>query len=280
VRGDTYARIFPDIVFHKDLHSFETRHGVPSPKKTDKSPAKKKLSKEKHSGRHRKKRTKCKDKMRGDFYASILTKCVWQRSRCPATNFLLCITAVVYVLQMLTQGWLLDAGAKDNSMIVQGQYYRLLTAMLLHIGLVHLLCNCFSLNTVGPIVEMLFGTERMVITYVLAGLGGNLLSFSLTQARSVGASNAVFGLVGAFGVYVLRHRKLYGKRSDRILNSIIKTCLLNVCIGLIPCMRIDNWGHLGGAVVGATVGYLFGPNLIKTRWGLVDQPLIALPSLR
>jgi len=173
-----------------------------------------------------------------------------------------------------------SAGARDNSMIGQGQYYRLLTAMLLHIGLVHLLCNCFSLNTVGPIVEMLFGTERMVITYILASLGGNLLSFSLTQASSMGASGVVFGLVGAFGVYVLRHRELYGKRSDRTLNSIMKTCLLNVCIGLIPCMRINNCGHLGGAVVGATVGYLFGPNLIKTRWGLVDQPLIAIPSLR
>ena len=204
-----------------------------------------------------------------------------QRARCPATNALLCINVVVYVLQLLTQGWLLNAGAKVNSMIVRGQYYRLLTPMFLHGGLVHLLCNCLSLNAVGPMVEMLFGTERMVFTYVLAGLGGNLFSFRFSQAMSVGASGAIFGLVGALGVYLLRHRELYGERSDRMLTAIMQTCLLNVCIGLIPGMRIDNWGHLGGAVAGAAVGYLFGPNLIKTGWGgVVDKPLIALPSLR
>ena len=65
-------------------------------------------------------------------------------------------------------------------------------------------------------VEVLFGTERLVMTYILAGIGGNYFSFCFSpQAMSVGASGAIFGLVGALGVYLLRHKDLYGERSDR-----------------------------------------------------------------
>jgi membrane associated rhomboid family serine protease len=137
-------------------------------------------------------------------------------SRAPATNALLCINAIVYLLQVLTQGALLTAGeclichdnsqplvshekntnmyqlagAKMNSAIVMGQYYRLLTPVFLHGGLLHLLCNALSLNAVGPMVETLFDTERMVFTYICGGIGGNVASFVFghPQAMSVGAS--------------------------------------------------------------------------------------------
>jgi membrane associated rhomboid family serine protease len=137
-------------------------------------------------------------------------------SRAPATNALLCINAIVYLLQVLTKGALLTAGesliyhdnsqplvlshennanmyqlagAKINSAIVMGQYYRLLSPVFLHGGLLHLLCNALSLNAVGPMVETLFDTERMVFTYICGGIGGNVASFVFgPQAMSVGAS--------------------------------------------------------------------------------------------
>lgn len=76
-----------------------------------------------------------------------------RRARCPATNALLCVNVVVYLLQVLTQGWLLTAGAKMNSQIISGQYYRLLTPVFLHGGLLHLLCNSLSLNAVVEILK-------------------------------------------------------------------------------------------------------------------------------
>ena len=193
-----------------------------------------------------------------------------------ATDALLCINVAVYILQLLTRDWLLNAGAKVNGMILSGQYYRLMTPIFLHGGLVHLLCNSLSLNAVGPIVEMLFGTERFVATYLLAGIGGNLASFRFgpSVAMSVGASGAIFGLVGALAVYLLRHRELYGERSERMLNAIMQTCLLNLLIGLIPGSRIDNWGHLGGAVSGAVIAYLTGPNLVRVGFQYADRPLV------
>ena len=126
-------------------------------------------------------------------------------------------------------------------------------------------------------VEMFFGTERMVFTYFLAGIGGNMASFYFSpQAMSVGASGAIFGLVGALGVYLMRHKHIYGEKSDRMLSAIGQTCLLNLCIGLLPGSRIDNWGHFGGAVAGALVSFLFGPNLVRDGWRIADRPLIPL----
>lgn len=102
------------------------------------------------------------------------------------------------------------------AMLTSTNRTQLLTPMFLHGGLLHLLCNSLSLNAVGPMVEVLFGTERLVMTYILAGIGGNYFSFCFSpQAMSVGASGAIFGLVGALGVYLLRHKDLYGERSDR-----------------------------------------------------------------
>ena len=200
------------------------------------------------------------------------------RERRKAVDALLCLNVVVYILQLLSRDWLLNAGAKVNGMILSGQYYRLLTPIFLHGGLIHLLCNSLSLNAVGPLVEMLFGTERLVTTYLIAGIGGNLASFYFgpAYAISVGASGAIFGLVGALAVFLLRHRELYGERSERMLGAIMQTCVINLLIGLIPGSRIDNWGHLGGAVAGAAMGYLIGPNLVRAGFGYADRPLVPL----
>ena len=201
------------------------------------------------------------------------------RQKSPAVEALLCINIVIFILQLRTRGWLLEAGAKINGMIVMGEFYRLLTPVFLHGGVIHLLVNSLSLNAVGPTVEMLFGTDRMVFTYVMAGIGGNCASFLFSpQAMSVGASGAIFGLVGALAVHLVRHKHLYGERSDRMLNAIMQTCVLNLCIGLLPGSRIDNWGHFGGAAVGALTAFLVGPNLRRERGWIVDRPLVPLFS--
>ena len=92
---------------------------------------------------------------------------------------------------------LLVFGAKVNSSIIAGEYWRLLTPVFLHAGIVHLLINCYSLYAIGTSVERIFGRPRFLAVYFVAGLLGNILSFMFSPNYGVGASGAIFGLLGA-----------------------------------------------------------------------------------
>ena len=110
---------------------------------------------------------------------------------------------------------LLYFGAKINHLIVQGQYWRLFTAMFLHIGIMHLFFNSYALYVYGSVVEKLFGRIRFVLIYTIAGLTGSLLSFLLSRNPAVGASGAIFGLMDRF-VLSAEKTDLY-RISDRAL---------------------------------------------------------------
>lgn len=175
-------------------------------------------------------------------------------------------------------GQLLLAGAKVNADIAAGQLHRLFTPMFLHASISHLAVNSFSLYSTGPSVESWFGHARFVSLYLISGVCGNLLSFLLTPTPSVGASGAIFGLVGATAVLLARHRRILGPRSTKGLNSLAYIVIVNFGMGMNGG-RIDNWGHLGGLVGGALFAYLAGPRLIPARGPngrivLVDVPLI------
>ncbi len=105
-------------------------------------------------------------------------------------------------------------------------------------------------------MERSFGTLRFAAIYFLSGICGVLFSFALTPSPSIGASGALFGLIGALIPFLYRNRRvLYGTRS-RIM-SIIQVIVVNLLIGLSP--GIDNWGHLGGLVGGLVLSWLVTP---------------------
>ena len=89
------------------------------------------------------------------------------------------------------------------------------------------------------------------------GFGGVVASFALTDAASVGASTAIFGLLGALGTFAYLNQKTFGDRAKRSLRSIIQIAAINLMIGFTP--GIDNWGHMGGLVAGVIIGWLGGP---------------------
>ena len=95
-------------------------------------------------------------------------------------------------------------GAKVSNLI-QRQPHRLFTPMFLHGGVGHLAMNSYSLMNIGPHVESLFGSNRFLATYIVSGIAGNLLSAKLTPNPSVGASGAIFGLIGAYYVFLQRN---------------------------------------------------------------------------
>ena len=96
---------------------------------------------------------------------------------------------------------------KDNALIASGQWWRFVTPVFIHIGLLHLAFNSYALWIVGPQVEKLYGPARFVILYVLTGIAGVYGSyFTIPNAISAGASGAIFGLFGVLLVFGIRYR--------------------------------------------------------------------------
>ncbi|CAI7877620.1 unnamed protein product [Closterium sp. NIES-54] len=198
------------------------------------------------------------------------------RAHRKVTDLLLAVNAAAFLLQILSNNRLLLLGAKVNSLIRQGQYYRLLSSALLHADLQHLVVNSLSLNTIGPDAESLLGGRRMAGIYAASALASSALSLVLNPSPSVGASGAIFGLVGALGVFFLRHKKQLSLRGSAYLRGLGTTVMFNMVLGVF-WRNIDNSGHLGGLLGGAAVAWLVGPRIISAGFPpkLYDYPPIA-----
>ena len=195
------------------------------------------------------------------------------------TWLLIAINVAVLILMEMNGGsqrtsTLIVFGAKVNSLINQGQVWRLFTSMFLHIGLIHLAVNCFSLYNIGTLLERFIGSLRFVVLYVLAGLCGGLASYWFSPTSiSAGASGAIFGLLGALAVFFYLHRALFGKTANRILTNVALVALVNLGLGAsIP--GIDNFAHVGGLAGGIIVGALISPryNIVMDSSG---QPTVS-----
>ena len=186
---------------------------------------------------------------------------------------LLGLTIFVFILQVLTNNELIFSnficpyffspdipacyGLKVNELIVDGQWWRLITPVLLHASILHIVFNMYALNILGQDLEQYFGHFQFLALYLLGGFAGVVLSFLLTEAPSLGASTAVFGLLGAQGVFAYRNQRVFGPRARAALRSIINITVINLLIGLTP--RIDNWGHVGGLQGGLVFSVIAGP---------------------
>lgn len=145
---------------------------------------------------------------------------------------------------------LLLFGAKFNPLIAAGEYWRLITPMFLHIGIVHLLINSITLYYLGSMVENIVGHWRYLVIYLASGLMGNLFSYQFSENISAGASTALFGLFAVF----LALKNLFPR--NRYIQSIGSQYLTLVGINLVFGMMgsgIDIWGHVGGLVGGFLV---------------------------
>nr|DAD39609.1 TPA_asm: hypothetical protein HUJ06_013932 [Nelumbo nucifera] len=144
-----------------------------------------------------------------------------------------------------------------NSLIDKGQLWRLATSSFLHGNVGHLMVNCYSLNSVGPMMENISGPRRFLAVYFTSAIASSAMSYWFCKAPAVGASGAIFGLVGSFAMFVLRHRNLYGGGNQE-LQQIANVIALNMMIGILS-KGIDNWGHLGGFLGGVATSWLLGP---------------------
>ncbi|MEW6406607.1 MAG: rhomboid family intramembrane serine protease [Chloroflexota bacterium] len=181
------------------------------------------------------------------------------------TYTLLGLSILVYLLQIGTESLLGDDlpaywGLKVNELIAAGQLWRLITPVLLHGSIIHIGFNMYALYLFGPRLEGNFGHWRFFALYSISGFAGNVFSMMFTQAASLGSSTAIFGLLGAQGIFIYQNRQFFGKPITRAaLSRIIQVAAINLLIGLSP--GIDNWGHVGGLIGGTMFTWFGGPLL-------------------
>jgi len=189
------------------------------------------------------------------------------------TYTIIAITSLIYVLQLATSDLPIAFLAKSNELIREGQFWRLLTPVLVHGSLPHILFNMYALLSFGTGLERHFGHGRFFLLYLVGAFAGNVMSFLLTRGISVGASTAIFGLVGAEGVFLLQNRKLFGGQFRNAIGNVIFVVAINLFFGLQP--QIDNWGHIGGLLGGLIFTSFAGPvweiEGIRPMYHLVDR---------
>jgi rhomboid protease GluP len=180
------------------------------------------------------------------------------------TYVFLAINVVLFLALTVTGGSensenLIRFQANYAPRVAEGEYWRLLTANFLHIGITHLLFNAYALYSLGAQVESLFGHRRFVTMYLLSGICGATFSFMFTQRLSAGASTSLFGMFGALAVYFYRFRKELGALGQQQLINLGLTLLVNVFLGIVN-PRIDNWGHAGGLIGGVALAWFLCPH--------------------
>jgi rhomboid protease GluP len=173
---------------------------------------------------------------------------------------------------------ILKWGANYGPLTLGGQWWRMLSSLFLHFGLIHLLCNMLVLANIGTFMERLMGSGPYLVLYLVAGLGGEAASLAWhPTTASVGASGAIFGLYGALLAFLLRYRN---EVSIEALGPLRKGALVFVGYSVLYGLfrpEIDMAAHLGGLAAGFTVGlFLVQPRSQEEGSGLGGRSLAAI----
>ncbi|GAC1428451.1 MAG: hypothetical protein PVS3B3_06450 [Ktedonobacteraceae bacterium] len=160
---------------------------------------------------------------------------------------------------------LISYGAKENVLMQHGQYWRFATPIFLHANLLHVGLNMLNFVVLGIFLERLVGHVRFLLIYLITGIISIIASFYFApQEISVGASGAIFGLVGAYSIFVLVHRQAFPRGGIPALLWLILVIGINLGLGfIIP--NVDNYAHVGGLVSGCLLGWWFTPLYTETK---------------
>lgn len=190
------------------------------------------------------------------------------------TNSLIVINVIIFILMMMLPS--IDAVTKMQlefsntaNSLVTGEWYRLLTSMFVHANILHLIVNMYALSVIGKTIESYFGKINYSAIYLMSGITASLLSsVFLKSSVSLGASGAIFGLLGAFLYFAYKYRMYM---AGVIKNQLIPILVVNLAIGLVP--GIDMAAHIGGFVGGllmaVAVGDLENKKTISNINGLI-----------
>lgn len=164
------------------------------------------------------------------------------------TYALIIINIVVFILSLLNESIVDDFCVWNIGVVKYHEYYRIITGTFLHAGLMHIAFNMYALYILGKQMESFLGKWKFLIVYIISGIFGSLLTLAIhgENFAAVGASGAIFGLLGSLLCFGYHYRVYLG---TVIQNQIIPLLVFNLAIGLmIP--GIDIFGHIGGLIGG------------------------------
>jgi membrane associated rhomboid family serine protease len=193
----------------------------------------------------------------------------------PVTWGVTILNTVVWIVMALRgdtldSAYLIDSGALYEPAIATGEWWRLLTPIALHAGFVHLAINSLGLLYLGRLCERLYGSAVFLLLYVASGLAGTLASYYTGVGVSVGASGAIYGVLGALIALLWKGTRRFPQAwRSRYLNLMVILALLNLFVGA-QIAQVDNAAHIGGLVGGIVCGVVFA----RRRYGDI-RPLLA-----
>ncbi len=186
------------------------------------------------------------------------------------TYVLLAINIIVFILSFFYN--VIPLFAVNRTAIVNGEYYRLITGTFLHNSILHLVFNCYALYIIGMQLESFLGRWKYLVVYLLSGLAGSMLSIFFSNAYSIGASGAIFGMLGSL-TYFGYHYRVY---LDSVVKSqIIPLIVLNLLLGF-AFAYVDNWAHIGGLIGGVLSTMAVGIKYKSTRFEKVNGIILYL----
>lgn len=144
----------------------------------------------------------------------------------------------------------------QKDLVVSGEIYRLITSGFLHVDIIHFLSNCYALFVIGKLSEGYYGKWKYLLIFFISMITGNLLSISMSNSFSIGASGAIFGLLGCLLYFGYHYRIYFG---NVLIKQIVPIIILNLFIGF-TVSGIDNYAHIGGLIGGFLVSKAVGIN--------------------
>jgi len=194
-----------------------------------------------------------------------------------ATYAIIAVTVVVSMIAMQADGFaLLLQLWLDKAALAAGEWWRLVSPVLVHANLLHLLFNMYALWIFGPLVEQLYGSGRFLLMFVCTAAAGSVASYLFTgPAPSVGASGAIFGLLGVLLAVSRVHRPVMDRRARAIMGQIGFIIVLNLLLGFGLMANVDNAAHVGGLLAGLWLGFVLPPVRVETLasyWRVARTP--------
>jgi len=194
------------------------------------------------------------------------------------TTILIALNVLIFLFGIFfgTRDFLINTFAVYGPFVREGDFYRLITGIFLHADILHLGFNMYSLYVIGSQIESFFGKTKFILIYLFSGLMGSLLSILLNgNVPSIGASGAIFGLLGSMLYFGYYYRVYLG---NTLTSQIVPIILVNLLIGFTTS-GIDNFGHIGGLIGGFLITMAFGIDEKSDRQSKINGWVFAIVTL-
>lgn len=187
---------------------------------------------------------------------------------------LIAINVLIYFVSILFGKYeeVLNTFCLYGPLVRMGEYYRLFTSMFLHASIVHLFFNCYAIYVIGPQLESFMGKVKYLVIYLFSGVLGGLLSIAMSNYASIGASGAIFGLLGGM-LYFGYHYRLY--LGSVLKSQIIPLIVLNLMFGFM-ISGIDNFAHIGGLIGGVLATSVVGVKYKSSKSEQINGTIITI----